>query len=211
MFRKMTEEGKSRHEFLPKKGQSKSERKKVKRLPLDGDEPWCICFEQMTNDENLTYCKYGCGQNIHMTWAKHLVKHKQSDKKQIKCPLCRTNWGENALEELKQECKIFRANRMAEENSKLKEELSKNMPRWLNWSEFINHWYQGISNFGGPMTIRIFNCTICKNKFIWKQWYEQKRDEFKELVKRERRTYCTSSVQVHILKRIFKSFKFLWS
>ena len=162
IFRRMTEESKTRPGFLKKKGQEKPDRKTVKRLPLDGEEPWWIWFEQMTNDQNLTYWKYGWGQNIHMTWAKHLVKHKKSESKPILCPLCRANWGENALEELQKECKIFRAQQLADENNKLKQEIWKKMPRCTNWNEFVNHWFDGPCNFGGARAIRIFSWSICK-------------------------------------------------
>jgi hypothetical protein len=38
------------------------------------------------------------------------------------------NWGENALEELKKECKIFRSKQFAEENDRLNKEFPKDMP-----------------------------------------------------------------------------------
>ena len=131
-FRQMTGDQRNRPGFLKRKGikGAKEERKTVKRLPLDGEEPCCICFETMEKTQNLTFWKYGWGQNIHMTWAKHLVKHKQDEKKPILCPLCRANWGENALEELKKEWKVFRAQQQEEENGKLKMEIGKKMPQW---------------------------------------------------------------------------------
>lgn len=131
MFRRQSEEGKARPGFLMKKAK-KTERKTVKRAPIDNEESCCICFDEMKADENLTYCKYGWGQNIHMNCAKHLVKHKQTWKRAILCPLCRVNWGENALEELKKEWRIFRANKMAEENEKLNKEFSKNNPKCMS-------------------------------------------------------------------------------
>jgi hypothetical protein len=33
------------------------------------------------------------------------VKHKQSNHQEVSCPLCRTDWGSNALEELKNNTK----------------------------------------------------------------------------------------------------------
>jgi len=38
-----------------------------------------------------------------MNCAEHLVKHKLSTHSIPKCPLCRTSWGEKALDDLKAE------------------------------------------------------------------------------------------------------------
>ena len=58
MFRRQSEEGKARPGFLMKKAK-KTERKTVKRAPIDNEESCWICFDEMKADENLTYCKYG--------------------------------------------------------------------------------------------------------------------------------------------------------
>lgn len=42
------------------------------------------------------------------------------------------NWGENALEELKKECKVFKSKQLEEENERLIKEFSKNMPKCMS-------------------------------------------------------------------------------
>ena len=80
VFRRMTQENRDRKSFLKSKRNPKEERKTVKRSALDSEEPCCIWFDEMKNDQNLTFCKYGWGQNMHMNCAQHLVKHKTSEK-----------------------------------------------------------------------------------------------------------------------------------
>lgn len=76
-------------------------RQKVARMQLEADEMCCVCHETMKEDENLTFCKFGCGRNIHIECIEVWVKHKLSNGQKITCPLCRTDWGPNALEDLK--------------------------------------------------------------------------------------------------------------
>ena len=73
----------------------------VKQLALEEDETCCVCYEVMSNEENLTFCKVGCGKNIHTECMERWVKHKVSSMTAVSCPLCRTSWGENVLEELR--------------------------------------------------------------------------------------------------------------
>ena len=40
--------------------------KEVQRMELQEEETCCICFENLDNEQNTTYCKYGCGRNFHM-------------------------------------------------------------------------------------------------------------------------------------------------
>lgn len=53
-------------------------RAKVERMRLDPEEVCCICHELMKEDENLTYCKFGCGRNLHIDCIEVWVKHKIS-------------------------------------------------------------------------------------------------------------------------------------
>lgn len=95
---------------MTSKEETKDSTTSSNRKPLTGKEEedsCCICFEQMQPDQNLTFCKKGCGQNIHMNCAEHLVKHKLSTGSMPKCPLCWTSWGEDALNELRAETKVF--------------------------------------------------------------------------------------------------------
>ena len=83
-------------------------KKTVERMDLEPETPCCICHEDMKDDENLTYCKFSCGQNLHVECAEHWVKHKMSINQKVTCPLCRTDWGQDALAELKKETRVFK-------------------------------------------------------------------------------------------------------
>lgn len=41
-----------------------------------------------------------------------------------------------------------------------------------------------------------------ENKIIWKKWYELKRDEFKELIKTEKRTTIQTSMKGEIYLKV---------
>jgi hypothetical protein len=96
-------------------------KKTVPRMKLEPDEVCCVCHEEMKETENLTFCKSGCGRNIHVDCIEVWVKHKVSQAQKITCPLCRTDWGPNALEELREETKQFREKRAEEVKVKSKE------------------------------------------------------------------------------------------
>ena len=56
----------------------------------------------MLEDQNLSYCRFGCGKNIHVKCALNWVKHKMLQKTlEIACPLCRNDWGRSIVQHLK--------------------------------------------------------------------------------------------------------------
>ena len=61
-----------------KDGKKVEKREVVKRMKLDAEETCCVCYEEMKETENLTFCKYGCGRNIHTECIEVWVKHKIS-------------------------------------------------------------------------------------------------------------------------------------
>ncbi len=56
-------------------------------MELEPDEDCCVCYENMKKDQNLTYCKIGCGRNIHIDCIEVWVKHKVSVGQKITCPV----------------------------------------------------------------------------------------------------------------------------
>ena len=70
-------------------------------MALEPDEYCCVCYDIMKESDNLSYCKVGCGRNIHTECMERWVKHKVQNSQEVTCPLCRTDWGPNALEDLK--------------------------------------------------------------------------------------------------------------
>lgn len=74
----------------------------VARKPIEDDEPCPICQEDMKDDINATtWCKISCGNSMHIkcmiVWAEHRISLGEN----VTCPLCRADWGPNALRELK--------------------------------------------------------------------------------------------------------------
>jgi len=63
---------------------------KVKQKPIEGLCP--ICYEDLTNNEQLVYCLKTCGQNVHLgcfeQW-KQVCKRNYTD---ITCIYCRQKW-----------------------------------------------------------------------------------------------------------------------
>lgn len=77
-------------------------------MELEEGENCCVCYCEMTNEDNLTYCKFGCGRNLHTECMERWVKHKLQNDQQVSCPLCRVDWGKNALEELQKLTRIHK-------------------------------------------------------------------------------------------------------
>ncbi|EQC33357.1 hypothetical protein SDRG_09333 [Saprolegnia diclina VS20] len=81
------------------------------RHALVEGEVCAICQEEMVESEkNLTYCKHGCGNNFHIDCMKVFGESRKQSKEPISCPLCRHDWGDSALTELKKEADISNRN-----------------------------------------------------------------------------------------------------
>ncbi|GLC40238.1 hypothetical protein PLESTB_001310400 [Pleodorina starrii] len=69
----------------------------VKRREIEEEDPCPICYEDLAGQDldNLVWCRFGCGRNVHGkcmgVWMEHQV---QSLGKELTCPLCRSDWGE---------------------------------------------------------------------------------------------------------------------
>lgn len=79
----------------------------VERQPMDDESPdICpICQDDMSKDDALTWCRKGCGNNIHAKCMKLYAQYKTTNSTTILCPLCREDWGPNALQVLNEDCK----------------------------------------------------------------------------------------------------------
>ena len=71
-----------------------------RQMLSDVDENICpICQDDMKADDALTWCRIGCGNNVHAKCMKMYAQYKSATKKDIiRCPLCRENWGPSALQ-----------------------------------------------------------------------------------------------------------------
>ncbi|XP_076461903.1 E3 ubiquitin-protein ligase Zswim2-like [Babylonia areolata] len=76
----------------------------VPQRDIADDDVCPICQDEFMNKKlPVTFCKFGCGNNVHIkcmkVWAEHQLKSSQD--KVIKCPMCREDFGPITL--LKQE------------------------------------------------------------------------------------------------------------
>ncbi|XP_031571469.1 E3 ubiquitin-protein ligase ZSWIM2-like isoform X2 [Actinia tenebrosa] len=71
-------------------------RNKLKQKEITDEDICPICQDEllMKSGEPLTYCKYGCGNSIHIKCMKVWAEHQRSTGEKImKCPLCRVDFG----------------------------------------------------------------------------------------------------------------------
>lgn len=72
----------------------------------ENEEEICpICQDDMKKEHALTWCRKGCGNNIHAKCMKMYAQYKATTKKDILCPLCRENWGPMAIHIIYDDCK----------------------------------------------------------------------------------------------------------
>lgn len=129
--------------------------------PLDPGENCCVCYELMTEDANLAYCKFSCGRNLHTDCMERWVKHKQSVGQDITCPLCRESWGRNALEELKETTKQHREKmRMRLEQKRQERKQQVKEPQIT------------VGQMAQAKSDRSFKCTCCKRQIIYEAKYQ---------------------------------------
>ena len=88
----------------PDEGMGLNEDGFVHRQELDEDGyiQCPICQDDMSKDQALTWCRKGCGNNIHAKCMQNYSQYKISNKEAAGCPLCRVDW---ALDLLKADCR----------------------------------------------------------------------------------------------------------
>lgn len=75
---------------------SSDNREKLKQKDIEEEDVCPICQDDLLtkSGEPLTYCKYGCGNSIHLKCIKVYAEHQRSTgEKIVKCPLCRVDFG----------------------------------------------------------------------------------------------------------------------
>jgi E3 ubiquitin-protein ligase ZSWIM2 len=89
-----------------KKKTTTEEENTVDRQILNEDEEEIcpICQDDMKKEHALTWCRKGCGNNIHAKCMKMYAQYKSTTKKDILCPLCRENWGPMAIHIINDDC-----------------------------------------------------------------------------------------------------------
>ncbi|KAF0696288.1 Aste57867_12986 [Aphanomyces stellatus] len=96
--------------------------KESERHELVEGEVCAICQEEMVEaQKNLTYCKRGCGNNFHIDCMKIFGESRKQSKENIICPLCRQDWGDSALTELKKEADVANRNPLVHSGASCKQ------------------------------------------------------------------------------------------
>lgn len=74
-------------------GSGKADDGYVQRQLLGEEEELCpICQDEMTNEQALSWCRQGCGNNVHAKCMQSYAQFKISQKTSVECPLCREPW-----------------------------------------------------------------------------------------------------------------------
>ncbi|XP_058889583.1 E3 ubiquitin-protein ligase ZSWIM2 isoform X2 [Acipenser ruthenus] len=86
----------------------------VRQKMIDAEDVCPICQEELLKKKlPVSYCRYGCGNNVHIScmkiWADHQTKSKFDT--MVKCPLCRENFASLKLlyEEVKNSAELTTA------------------------------------------------------------------------------------------------------
>jgi ribosomal protein S17E len=139
----------------------------VVRQEIDESDVCCICHENMHEDEGLTYCKKKCGNNFHLKcvliWAEH--KTKAGDK--MNCPMCRFDWGQHAIMNLREELEEFESRRFMHKGIKCGACKSPGM-KWLKGKRFHCLYCEGYD--------------LCEKCFLTFEHFEHNKFVVKELV-----------------------------
>ena len=64
----------------------------VERREL-GEDPCPICYDDMSEGQEITYCKSACGNNVHTKCMKMWADNRIASGDEVTCPMCRTAWG----------------------------------------------------------------------------------------------------------------------
>jgi len=75
----------------------KVRRKKMRiQKAIEGDCP--ICYERMKPTDNIVWCKYGCGNNVHKDCFDQWIETKtEKSVDEVKCVYCRAPWDLDSL------------------------------------------------------------------------------------------------------------------
>eukprot|EP00742_Colponemidia_sp_Colp-10_P007650 GILJ01008245.1.p1 GENE.GILJ01008245.1~~GILJ01008245.1.p1 ORF type:complete len:636 (+),score=65.69 GILJ01008245.1:75-1982(+) len=136
--------------------------RKVCRQSIEEDPTCPICQEEMLDEASLTYCKTGCGHNIHTQCMKIWADHRNSIGEGITCPLCRHDWGESAHGDLKK-------------GAQKVEQISKHFGIHCSYCK------------RGPIQGSRFHCLYCANYELCGNCFDRNQHIHHPLIRKERR------------------------
>ncbi|KAI8808476.1 hypothetical protein BJ742DRAFT_869168 [Cladochytrium replicatum] len=138
----------------PGKPQSTQSRELVDRRVIAPDDVCPICQDELATApaHSVTYCRFGCGNNLHVKCLKILLEHqtKVMGLDVIRCPLCRKDFG--TLDDLK---KGF-----ADQSQAMPERLGRRQRVVFHIGVFCKRCKSS------PISGRCLRCTVCKDFFI---------------------------------------------
>ncbi|CAF0715727.1 unnamed protein product [Adineta steineri] len=140
------ERNKSHHNQNTKNDDENDGDGEVKQRPIGENDVCPICQEEfLIKKLPITYCRHGCGNNVHVKCMKVWLDHQVSTgEKTIKCPLCRETFG--TPEQLKQEFRTSGA-QQAEKSS-------------------IHLGYSCHRCRACPITGKCYKCTTCHDYYL---------------------------------------------
>ncbi|CAF4578886.1 unnamed protein product [Rotaria sp. Silwood2] len=140
------ERNKTSHDNKPKNNDENDGDGEVEQRPISENDVCPICQEEfLIKKLPITYCRHGCGKNVHVKCMKVWLDHQVSTgEKTVKCPLCRETFG--TPEQLKQEFRTSGA-QQAEKSS-------------------IHLGYSCHRCRACPITGKCYKCTTCHDYFL---------------------------------------------
>ncbi|CAF3787582.1 unnamed protein product [Rotaria sordida] len=140
------ERNKTNHTQKPKNDDEDDDDSEVEQRPINENDVCPICQEEfLIKKVPITYCRHGCGNNVHVKCMKVWLDHQVSTgEKIVKCPLCRETFG--TPEQLKQEFRTSGA-QQAEKSS-------------------IHLGYSCHRCRACPITGKCYKCTTCHDYFL---------------------------------------------
>ncbi|CAF0983259.1 unnamed protein product [Rotaria sp. Silwood1] len=146
LTRENDEKNKSNSNYKIKDEDENDADSNVEQRPISENDVCPICQEEFLSKKlPITYCRHGCGNNVHVKCMKIWLDHQVSiGEKAIKCPLCRETFGTS--EQLKQEFQTIGAER-AEKAS-------------------IHLGYSCHRCHACPISGKCYKCTTCQDYFL---------------------------------------------
>ena len=90
------------------------------QVQFNSEDDVCpICQDTFAEEQALTWCRAGCGNNIHAKCMILYVQHNKKSKRSypggnqsnsndncVLCPLCRCDWGPTAMQQIREDSKV---------------------------------------------------------------------------------------------------------
>lgn len=132
--------------FQKRNDNSETEQGTIQQREINEEDVCPICQDSfLTKRQPVTYCKFGCGNNVHIKCMKIWSDHQKSNgETTLKCPLCRENF--SSFDTLEQEYR---------NNGLFKTE-----------KQTLHHGLICSSCNASPISGKCYKCSVCLNLFL---------------------------------------------